>query len=255
MASLILSSTTASCTRSPGRSSARSLRRAVAVRGGRIVAVGSDAEIKSFAGTRTETSSISPAGCCLPGFQDGHIHPASGGLERTRCDLNVARRRRRRTWRPSRAYAAAHPDAPWILGGGWSMEAFPGGCPTAAALDAVVGDRPVFLPNRDHHSAWVNTAALRDRRDHRDTPDPADGRIERDCRRLPERRAARGRDGSGREAPAGDDPGRAAQRAAGRAGLPALARHHRVAGRLGRRRPGDSGLARRRISTLPPLAT
>ncbi len=40
------------------------------------------------------------------------------------------------------------------------MDAFPGGVPTAAVLDRIVPDRPVFLPNRDHHSAWVNTVAL-----------------------------------------------------------------------------------------------
>ena len=40
------------------------------------------------------------------------------------------------------------------------MSAFPGGNPTAADLDTVVADRPVFLPNRDHHGAWVNTRAL-----------------------------------------------------------------------------------------------
>jgi predicted amidohydrolase YtcJ len=61
------------------------------------------------------------------------------------------------------------------------MEAFPGGCPSAAALDglAVIAGRPVYLPNRDHHSAWVNSAALRLAGITADTPDPSDGRIER----------------------------------------------------------------------------
>ncbi|MFF1445132.1 amidohydrolase [Streptomyces sp. NPDC058295] len=61
------------------------------------------------------------------------------------------------------------------------LEAFPGGAPTAAALDAVVPDRPVFLPNRDHHGAWVNTRALERAGLDARTPDPADGRIERDA--------------------------------------------------------------------------
>src|SRR5260370_13923855 len=60
------------------------------------------------------------------------------------------------------------------------MTAFPGGTPTAADLDAVTGGRPAFLPNRDHHSAWVNTAAVRLAGIDADTPDPIDGRIERD---------------------------------------------------------------------------
>ena len=61
------------------------------------------------------------------------------------------------------------------------MPAFPGGNPTAADLDTVVPDRPVFLPNRDHHGAWVNSRALAIAGVDRETPDPPDGRIERDA--------------------------------------------------------------------------
>lgn len=61
------------------------------------------------------------------------------------------------------------------------MAAFPGGTPGAADLDRVVPDRPVFLPNRDHHGAWVNSRALELAGVDRDTPDPPDGRIERDA--------------------------------------------------------------------------
>ncbi len=60
------------------------------------------------------------------------------------------------------------------------MPAFPGGTPTAADLDAVTGGRPAFLPNRDHHTAWVNSAALAIADITSSTQDPADGRIERD---------------------------------------------------------------------------
>ncbi len=149
---------------------------AVAVRGGRIVAAGSDSEINDLVGTGTETIDLAGR-MLLPGFQDGHIHPVSGGLERTRCDLNVDRTAA--AYLATIATYAASTDAPWILGGGWSMEAFPGGCPTAAELDAVVADRPVFLPNRDHHSAWVNSKAMALAGIDASTPDPADGRIER----------------------------------------------------------------------------
>jgi predicted amidohydrolase YtcJ len=76
-------------------------------------------------------------------------------------------------------YAAANPDSPWILGGGWYMDVFPGGTPTKEALDAIVPDRPAFLTNRDGHGAWVNTRALELAGITRDTPDPRDGRIER----------------------------------------------------------------------------
>ena len=73
-----------------------------------------------------------------------------------------------------------HPESAWITGGGWSMTAFPGGLPRKQDLDAIVPDRPVFLFNRDVHGAWLNSAALAAAGITADTPDPADGRIERD---------------------------------------------------------------------------
>ena len=81
------------------------------------------------------------------------------------------------------------------------MAAFPGGTPTAAdLLDAVVPDRPVFLPNRDHHGAWVNSRALELAGIDADDPGPA-GRPDRARRRrAADRHAARGRDGPGRAA-------------------------------------------------------
>ncbi|MGW7368651.1 amidohydrolase, partial [Streptomyces sp. NPDC054841] len=116
----------------------------------------------------------------MPGFQDAHVHPVPAGLELTQCDLTGARTAEE-TLAAVRAYATAHPDREWITGGGWSMEAFEGGTPTKELLDAVVPDRPVYLPNRDHHGAWANSRALRLAGVTRDTPDPADGRIERDA--------------------------------------------------------------------------
>lgn len=118
-------------------------------------------------------------GLLVPGFTDAHVHPIQGGLERLRCDLSGVGTREDYL-ETIAAYAAAHPDAEWILGGGWAMPAFPGGTPTAADLDRVVPDRPVFLPNRDHHGAWVNSRALELAGVDEHTPDPPDGRIERD---------------------------------------------------------------------------
>jgi predicted amidohydrolase YtcJ len=60
------------------------------------------------------------------------------------------------------------------------MGDFPNGTPRREDLDAIVSDRPAFLPNRDGHSSWVNSKALELAGIDRDTPDPADGRIERD---------------------------------------------------------------------------
>ena len=118
-------------------------------------------------------------GLLAPGFVDAHVHPVQGGLERLRCDLSGLSTREEYLAAVA-SYAADHPEAEWILGGGWAMPAFPGGTPAAADLDRVVPDRPVYLPNRDHHGAWVNTRALELAGVDECTPDPPDGRIERD---------------------------------------------------------------------------
>ncbi|MFG2269796.1 amidohydrolase [Streptomyces chartreusis] len=150
---------------------------AVAVTGDRITAVGHE-EVHDLAGPRTEVVDLAGR-LLLPGFQDAHVHPVPAGLELTQCDL-TGTRTADETLAAVRAYAEAHPEREWITGGGWSMEAFEGGTPTKELLDSLVPDRPVYLPNRDHHGAWVNSRALALAGITRDTPDPADGRIERD---------------------------------------------------------------------------
>ncbi|MET9363781.1 amidohydrolase [Streptomyces sp. NPDC006632] len=157
---------------------ARTRATTVAVTGDRVTAVGHD-EVRELIGPRTEVVDL--AGKLLvPGFQDAHVHPVSAGIELARCDL-TGLHTATDTLSAVRAYADAHPEQTWITGGGWSMEAFEAGSPTRDLLDRVVPDRPVYLPNRDHHGAWVNTRALTLAGITRDTPDPADGRIERDA--------------------------------------------------------------------------
>ncbi|WP_328675823.1 amidohydrolase [Streptomyces sp. NBC_00343] len=151
---------------------------AVAVTGDRITAVG-HAEVHDLAGPRTQVVDLAGR-LLLPGFQDAHVHPVPAGLELTQCDLTRAKTAED-TIAAVRAYADAHPEREWITGGGWSMEAFEGGTPTKELLDSVVPDRPVYLPNRDHHGAWVNSRALQLAGITRDMPDPVDGRIERDA--------------------------------------------------------------------------
>jgi predicted amidohydrolase YtcJ len=119
-------------------------------------------------------------GTLLPGFIDAHVHPVFAGDRLCRCNLADAKTAADYA-EIIGAYAAIHPEAEWITGGGWSMEAFPGGVPTKDLLDRVVGDRPVFLPNRDGHGAWVNSPALALGGIDATTPDPPDGRIERDA--------------------------------------------------------------------------
>ncbi len=149
----------------------------LAVADDRVLAVLPEADLAELDRPGVEVVDLA-GGLVLPGFQDAHVHPVQGGVERLRCDLSDLATRDEYL-AAVRSYAAAHPDRPWVLGGGWSMPAFGPGGPRAADLDVVVGDRPVFLPNRDHHGAWVSSAALRLAGLDAHTPDPADGRIER----------------------------------------------------------------------------
>lgn len=157
--------------------------RAVAARGGRIVAVGTDDDVGDLVGPKTEVHDLKGR-MLLPGFQDAHCHPPSAGLQMIQCDLSDAYTGAEYE-RIVRRYAVDHPDEEWIQGGGWSMDAFPGGTPTRDVLDRLVPDRPAFLPNRDGHGAWVNSKALELAGITRETPDPLDGRIERDERGEP----------------------------------------------------------------------
>ncbi len=144
----------------------------ILVRGGRIAAVGSAPPASS------EPVDLQ-GGTLVPGFIDSHAHPVFAGNQIRHCDLRDASTASGYVELVA-AYAAQHPDEAWITGGGWSMDAFPGGIPTRQLLDAVVPDRPVFLPNRDGHGAWVNSRALELAGVDARTPDPADGRIERE---------------------------------------------------------------------------
>jgi predicted amidohydrolase YtcJ len=162
----------------------------VRIRGRTITAVGPAAEVggadgaggtAALAGTNLVDLG---GGTLLPGFIDAHVHPVYAGDQLRRCDLREGHTAQDYL-DVIAGYAAAHPDLEWITGGGWSMDAFPAGLPTREPLDAVTGNRPAFFPNRDGHGAWVNTAALRLSGIDAATPDPADGRIERDERGEP----------------------------------------------------------------------
>ncbi|MFP5341786.1 MAG: amidohydrolase [Candidatus Limnocylindria bacterium] len=151
---------------------------AMAVRGGRIAALGPDAAMDAAIGPGTRVIELRGR-TVTPGFQDAHVHPVHGGLARLRCGLHDARGRDA-LLEVIAGYARSHPDLPWIKGSGWYMADFPGGTPRREDLDAIVPDRPVVLTNRDGHGSWVNSRALELAGISADTPDPDDGRIERD---------------------------------------------------------------------------
>lgn len=157
---------------------ARSFARALAVEGGSISAVGSEQEVIPLIGNRTRVVDL--AGRLLtPGFQDAHVHPSSSGLDLLECSFAGCSDATSAVEFVAR-YASARPESGWIRGAGWSMTWFPGGCPSKELLDAVVPDRPVLVYNADGHGAWANSLALRMAGVDATTPDPPDGRIERD---------------------------------------------------------------------------
>ncbi len=144
---------------------------ALAIRGERIVAVGSDEEVAKFRGPQTRVIDLGGR-MAMPGIIDSHTHFLEGSLwldQLALADANTLGEIQRRL----RAFASAHPDRQWLQGQGWLYDTFkPSGLPTKQLLDAVVRDRPVALESYDLHSLWVNSRALEVAGINKDTPDP-----------------------------------------------------------------------------------
>ena len=159
-------------------SSSTGFAEAVGVDGDRIVAVGTNEVVDEYRGPSTRVVDLAGR-LAIPAFGDAHVHAISAGLESLRCNL-LGIRNRIECLDVIASYAQKLPPDAWVLGGGWSMEMFPGGVPNASDLDSVCGGRPAFIPNKDHHSAWVNSLALERAGIDSTRPDPFAGRIERD---------------------------------------------------------------------------
>jgi predicted amidohydrolase YtcJ len=159
---------------------------AVAVLGDRIVAVGEagDRDIADLTGPRTEVIDLRGR-ALLPGFQDAHVHPSWAGVTLMGCSLIGSASLDDALARIS-AYAAQRDEKDWIVGSGWRMDWFERGTPSRELLDQLGGGRPVYLTNRDGHGAWVSTRALEIAGIDAATPDPPDGRIERDASGSPQ---------------------------------------------------------------------
>jgi predicted amidohydrolase YtcJ len=158
---------------------ARSWARTVAVRGGRIVHVGGDSLPTGLIGPKTEVVDLA-GGMLLPGFQDGHVHLLLGGVELGECTLFTIESAAA-VLDSLAACAAARPRG-WLRGAGWELTVFPGANPSKALLDRIAPHRPALVDAADGHSAWANSRALELAGVTRETPDPPDGRIERDPR-------------------------------------------------------------------------
>lgn len=155
-------------------------RTGVAIRGGRIVAVGPDDRIRTYIDANTDVLDVRGRRV-IPGITDSHIHIVSGGFQLARLNLRQVR------GRAEFIHAVAQEVKPtlkleWVLGGRWSVESwdYPES-PNKRWIDPVTGDVPVFLSRMDGHQALVNSAALRLAGiDTSGPPDPKGGEIVRD---------------------------------------------------------------------------
>lgn len=147
---------------------------AVAVRGDRIVYVGTGDGLKPFIGPKTRVVDIGK-GMLLPGFVDSHTHLSS---TETIDDVALTLRERpaSEVVERFRQYVAEHPNQKLILGSGWIYEAFPKTGPTKEMIDPFTPDVPVVLKAIDGHHMWVNSKALEIAGIDKNFPDPLPGR-------------------------------------------------------------------------------
>lgn len=153
--------------------------RAIAILGNRIVAVGTDNEIKKLAGSKTRTIDARNQ-LVLPGFNDAHVHFMDGGYQLSSVDLRDANTPQEFADR-IKAFADRLPSGRWIKGGYWDHERWPdANLPTKDLIDRATPDTPVFVSRLDGHMALANSFVLRLAGVSSQTPDPPGGLIVRD---------------------------------------------------------------------------
>lgn len=148
---------------------------AALVRGDRVVALGTEEEVRAAAGAGARVEDLA-GGHATPGLTDSHVHLTAWAVARMRVDLHGSGSVAEVARRVSAARANA---GEWIVGQGWNRHLL-GAAPDRSALDAAVPDRPVLLESNDIHAAWLNSEALGRCGITRDTPDPEGGVIVRD---------------------------------------------------------------------------
>ena len=151
---------------------------AILIAGGRIIAVGSKDQLESIAHGKVDKRDMKGA-TILPGLTDAHIHMQyySLGLSKVDCETKTKGECLRRVGERARSSKPGE----WVLGHGWQQNDWDGEFPTAAELDAVAPNNPVYLTAKSLHAAWANTSALKLANITDATPDPKDGAIQRDA--------------------------------------------------------------------------
>lgn len=158
--------------------------RSLAVLNGKVIAVGTDEQTAPLIGSNTRV--IDAGGkVVIPGFNDSHVHFLSVGLQLSSVDLRDARSTKEFVER-IKTFAEKLPKGAWILGGNWDHENWsPADLPTAAMIDAVTPDNPVFIDRLDGHMALANSLAMRLAKVDAATRDIDGGEIVRDAKKSP----------------------------------------------------------------------
>jgi hypothetical protein len=152
---------------------------AIAVKGRKIFAVGSNDEIKKFIASNTKTIDANGK-LVVPGFNDSHVHFLDGGAGLASVDLRDAKTPQEFVRRIG-DFAKKLPKGRWIQNGNWDHENWtPNNLPTAAMIDAVTPDNPVFINRLDGHMSLANSLAMRLAKVDKNTKDVAGGEIVRD---------------------------------------------------------------------------
>lgn len=162
----------------------RPLVSALAIAHGKIIAAGDEGELRPLLWPGGEALDLAGR-LILPGLVDAHVHLSWYADYLHDVNLRGAATAKEAAARVA-ARAAELPPGTWIRGHGWSQDSWTGRAfPTAAQLDAVVPDHPVYLSAQSYHAAWVNSRALRRAGIHAGTADPDGGTIGRDASGAP----------------------------------------------------------------------
>lgn len=156
----------------------RSWATSIAIRDGRVVKVGTDADTASLQGEQTRLIDLKGK-LVLPGFHDVHAHPLFG-VWRAQCSIYGGKTPVQYQQRIARCLTE-NPGSGWLRAWGWESGVFtPNGVPNKDVLDAIAPDRPIVVVAQGGHSLWVNSKALQLANITRDTADPVNGVIDRD---------------------------------------------------------------------------
>ncbi|MBT3190123.1 MAG: amidohydrolase [Anaerolineae bacterium] len=155
---------------------------AIAITDDKIIFVGTDAEVGAYIDSNTAVMDLNGK-MVLPAFVDSHMHPAlSAHLYQYQLSLfNMTGKDQIQAYLNAiHKFVETHPNAQWIIGGGYLRSAFDEIGPRKEWLDEIISDRPIAITSKDGHSMWVNSKALELAQITKNTPQPNEGVIKKD---------------------------------------------------------------------------